>query len=323
MRVGLLGLGTVNTAVARRLREEAALLEGRSGKRLSLAGAAVFDLGKPRDVDLSAGIGITDDAHALATSDSVDIVVEATPGTDPARHLIAAALDAGKHVVTANKAVMATYGGELSALALAHGVELRHGASVGAAVPILELLDNALAGDRISSIEAICNGTTNFVLEQMQAHGATFQSAIEEAKRLGFAEADPSMDVDGWDAVFKLVILAAHAWGAGVEPGEVHRRGIRDIAVDDLQRADEIGGTVKLLARAVCDGGKVELSVEPAFLKLGEHPLADVGGSENGFLINSDLAGTTLLRGAGAGGDPTASAIVNDVVALARLRAAS
>ncbi len=317
LRVGLLGLGTVNTAVAQRVVQHAQLLEAHAGRPVVLRGVAVRDTARQRDIDLGEVI-VTADAAALVTAETIDVIVEAIGGTDPVLPLLRAALAAGKHVVTANKEVIARHGDELGALAVKHGVALRYGAAAGAAVPMLELFDNALGGDDITSIDAICNSTTNFVLEQMGRGGLTLDQAIAEAQRLGFAEADPSTDIDGWDAAFKLALLAGHAFGGHVDVDLVRRRGIRDVTTADLQRADEMGCAIKLLAHAAWDGSRVSLSVQPTLLVRGGHPLASVDGSRNGVLVQSDLAGTTLLTGTGAGGDPTASAVVNDIVITAR-----
>jgi homoserine dehydrogenase len=317
--VGLLGLGTVGTAVARRLIEEWELLGGRAGATPVLRCVAVRDLARSRGVNLK-NARLLDDAAAVVSDPGVAIVVEVMGGTDPATGLIESALLAGKTVVTANKAVIAASGPRLSALAAEHGARLYFEASVGAGLPIVGLLRGSLLGDRIAALDCVINGTTNVILTQMRAAGVSFQSALADAQRRGFAEADPSLDVDGWDATHKLVILGRLAFGVAVAPDQVDRVGIRDVTGTDVAALAELGFRVRLLAHAErAAGGAIHLRVRPTAVGAG-HLLHDVDDADNAVIISSDLAGTVMLRGLGAGGASTASAVVSDVVTAVRER---
>ena len=319
--VGLLGLGTVGTEVARRLIDEWELLGERAGATPVLRVVAVRDVARPRDVGLK-NVRLVADAHAVVADPAVAIVVEVMGGTDPATALIESSLRAGKSVVTANKAVIAASGPRLSAVAAEHGARLYFEASVGGGLPIVALLRGSLLGDRISALDCVINGTTNIILTQMRAAGVSFAHALVEAQRRGFAEADPSLDVDGWDAAHKLVILAWLAFGAHVASEAVDRVGIRDVAGDDVAALAELGYRVRLLAHAgLAAGGAVHLSVRPTAVGAG-HLLHDVDDADNAVIISSDLAATVTVRGLGGGGASTASAVVSDVVTAVRERGA-
>jgi homoserine dehydrogenase len=317
--VGLLGLGTVGTAVARRLIDQWELLGERAGATPVLRVVAVRDIARPRDIDLK-NVRLVDDPAAVVGDPSVAIVVEVMGGIDPATALIESALRAGKTVVTANKAVIAASGPRLSALASESGARLYFEASVGAGLPIITLLRSSLLGDRISALDCVINGTTNVILTQMRGAGVNFQSALADAQRRGFAEADPSLDVDGWDAVHKLVILTWLAFGASISPDAVDRVGIRNLSGIDVAAVAQLGYRVRLLAHAERDAGDaLYLSVRPTAVGPG-HVLHDVDDADNAVIISSDLAGTVMLRGLGAGGASTASAVVSDVVTAVRDR---
>ena len=317
--IGLLGLGTVGTAVAKRLIGEWELLGERAGATPALRCVAVRDTSRSRGFDLK-NVRVVGDPQAVVADPGVAIVVEAIGGTDPATGLIEAALRAGKTVVTANKAVIAASGPRLSALAAEHGVRLYFEATVGAGLPIIGLLRDSLLGDRISALDCVINGTTNVILTQMRSAGVTYESALDDARRRGFAEADPSLDVDGWDAVHKLVILAWLAFGVHVAPDDVDRRGIRDVAGADVGALAQLGYRVRLLAHAErAVGNAVHLRVRPTAVGPG-HLLHDVDDADNAVIISSDLEGTMMLRGLGAGGSSTASAVVSDVVTAVRQR---
>ena len=240
--VGMLGLGTVGTAVARRLIGEWELLGERAGATPVLRSVAVRDVARTRDVDLK-NVRLVADPHAVVADPGVAIVVEVIGGTDPATAVIESSLRAGKSVVTANKAVIAASGPRLTALAAEHGAHLYFEASVGAGLPIVALLRGSLLGDRISALDCVINGTTNVILTRMRTAGVSFESALADARRRGFAEADPSLDVDGWDAAHKLVILAWLAFGAYVAPDAIDRVGIRDVAEDDVCACSPSSGT--------------------------------------------------------------------------------
>ena len=317
--VGLLGLGTVGTAVARRLIGEWELLGERAGATPVLRCIAVRDVARSRGIDLK-NARLVGDPHAVLADPAVAIVVEAMGGTDPATALIESALRAGKTVVTANKAVIAASGPHLSALAAEHGAHLYFEASVGAGLPIVGLLRGSLLGDRITALDCVINGTTNVILTQMRGAGVSFERALEDAQRRGFAEADPSLDIDGWDAVHKLVILAWLALGGYLPPEQVDRVGIRDVAGNDVAALAELGYRVRLLAHAERAGnGAIHLRVRPTAVGTG-HLLHDVDDADNAVIISSDLAGTVMLRGLGAGGASTASAVVSDLVTAVRER---
>ncbi len=319
--VGLLGLGTVGSAVAARLIGEWELLGERAGATPVLRCAAVRDTSRPRDVDLK-NVRLLADARAVVDDPSVSIVIEAIGGTDPATALIELALRAGKSVVTANKAVIAASGPRLADLAAANSAGLYFEATVGAGLPIVSLLGSSLLGDRITALDCIINGTTNVILTKMRTHKVSFDAALEDAQQRGFAEADPSLDVDGWDAAHKLVILAWLAMGVHVETGSVDRVGIRGVGAADVTALDELGYRVRLIAHAErSSSGSVRLSVRPTAVS-ARNLLADVDDADNAVIISSDLEAHVVLRGLGAGGASTASAVVSDVVNAVRDRGA-
>ncbi|MFI5284759.1 MAG: homoserine dehydrogenase [Candidatus Dormibacteria bacterium] len=319
--VGMLGLGTVGSAVARRLISEWELLGERAGATPVLRCVAVRDISRPRDVDLKNARLFASPQDVIADPD-VAIVIEVMGGTDPAAALIESALRAGKTVVTANKAVIAGSGPRLAAVAAEHGARLYYEASVGAGLPIVALLRRSLLADRIASLDGVINGTTNAILTRMRSPGVSFASALTEAQRRGFAEADPSLDVDGWDAVQKLVILAWLAFDVSIAPEVVDRVGIRDVAGADVGALARLGYRVRLLAHAErASNGAVHLRVRPTAVGAG-HLLHDVDDADNAVIISSDLAATVMLRGLGAGGDSTASAVLSDLITAVRERGA-
>ena len=320
--VGLLGLGTVGTAVARRLIDEWELLGDRAGATPVVRCVAVRDGSRSRSVDLK-NVRLLTDAQAVVADPAVAIVVEVMGGTEPATMLIESALRAGKSVVTANKAVIAADGPRLTALAAEHGAHLLFEASVGAGLPVIGLLQGSLLGDRIASLDCVINGTTNVILTRMRTPGVSFETALADAQRRGFAEADPSLDVDGWDAVHKLVILAWLGLGSRVAPEAVDRVGIRHVAGADIAALAQLGYRVRLVAHAerAPGGAAVHLRVRPTAVATG-HLLHDVEDADNAVIISSDLEGTMMLRGLGAGGSSTASAVVSDVVTAVRERGA-
>jgi homoserine dehydrogenase len=319
LRVALLGCGVVGSEVARLLTEHADDLEARAGARLELAGIAV----RRKDRDRSAtGVDpelFTTDAQALVTRDDVDLVIEVIGGIEPARGLIFAAMEHGASVVTANKALLAEDGAALHNAADKHGVDLYYEAAVAGAIPLLRPLRESLAGDRIRRVLGIVNGTTNYILDQMDSAGSGFAEALEQAQALGYAEADPTADIEGFDAAAKAAILAGIAFHSAVTSADVHREGITEVTASDIASAKEMGAVVKLLA--ICelsDGGEaVGVRVHPAMLPR-THPLAGVRGAYNAVFVESDAAGQVMFYGPGAGGAPTASAVLGDVVTVAR-----
>jgi homoserine dehydrogenase len=314
LNVGLLGCGVVGSAVARRL--VTGDLGTRVGTPVALARVAVRDVAKPRAVTLPDG-ALTGNAHCVATDLGVDVVVEAIGGTSPARELVRAALESGKHVVTANKQLLAAYGDELDAVAAANGVSLHSEASVCGAVPIVRVLRRSLAGDRVRRIDGIVNGTTNYVLSTMAERGCTLAEAVADAQRLGYAESDPADDLTGRDAAAKAVLLARLAFGVPVSLGDVTYEGIEGVTRDDVCDAD---GVLKLVASVARTDGGVRIEVGPKVLGRNDL-LAGVDGVDNAVVVDTECAGRLFLRGPGAGGESTATAVLGDLVtALRRLK---
>ena len=323
IRVALLGCGTVGTEVVRLLTDQAEDLTQRIGAPVELAGIAVRRPNKHREVPEHL---LTTDAEALVKSDDVDVVVEVIGGIDPARGLLLEGLRNGKSVVTANKALLAEHGPDLFEAADASGADLYFEAAVAGAIPLLRPLRESLAGDRITRVMGIVNGTTNFILSAMDATGAGYAETLEEASRLGYAEADPTADVDGFDAASKAAILASLAFHTRVTASDVYREGIRAVSAADIAAAKGLGRTVKLLAiceRVVSPSGQesVAVRVHPAMIPR-THPLASVNGAFNAVFVEADAAGEMMFYGQGAGGAPTASAVLGDLVAVARNKVA-
>ncbi|MFZ2239430.1 MAG: homoserine dehydrogenase [Gordonia amarae] len=316
--VAVLGMGNVGAEVVRILEENADDLRARVGAPLEIRGVAVRDLSKPRKIDSAL---LTTDAAALVARDDVDIVVELVGGIDPARELIRTALTGGKSVVSANKALLADYTGELAGAAADAKVDLYFEAAVAGAIPVIRPLMQSLAGDKVERVAGIVNGTTNFILSAMDETGAGYDETLAEAGRLGYAEADPTADVGGYDAAAKAAILASIAFHTRVTAADVHREGITEVTADDLAAAKKFDCTVKLLAiceRVVGDGGEqVSARVYPALVPLS-HPLASVNGAFNAVVVEAENAGRLMFYGQGAGGAPTASAVMGDLVMAAR-----
>ena len=316
VRVGLLGCGNVGAALVRLVDEHADLISARAGTRVEITRVAVRDLTRPRELKLAAS-AFTDDPASVVADPDVDVIVEVMGGLEPARGLIEAALHAGKPVVTANKELIARDGPELLAIAAASGVDLLFEASVAGGIPLIRPLRESLAGDRIRRVLGIVNGTTNFILTRMTEDGTTFADALAEAQRLGYAEADPTADVEGFDAAAKAAIIATIAFGAPVGPESVYREGITQVTDDDIRSARSLGYVVKLLAVAEEVGGDIAVRVHPAMVP-AQHPLASVRDSFNAVFIEADAVGELMLYGRGAGGNPTASAVLGDLVDASR-----
>jgi len=317
--VALLGCGVVGTQVARLLREEAAELAARSGAQLEIAGIAVRRLSHPRpgiDRDL-----LTTDAMGLATRPDVDIVVEVIGGIEPAHSLILAAMERGKSVVSANKALLAEHAEQIHRVSRDYGADLYYEAAVAGAIPILRPLRESLAGDTVHRVMGIVNGTTNFILDRMDSSGADFSESLEEAQALGYAEPDPTADVEAFDAAAKAAILAGLAFHTRVTASDVYREGITEVTAADIASAKILGRIVKLLAICERTDEGVAVRVHPAMIPR-THPLATVGGAYNAVFVDAKSAGQLMFYGAGAGGTPTASAVLGDIVAVARNRLA-
>jgi len=320
LRVALLGCGVVGSQVVRLLDEQADDLAARVGAPLELVGIAVRRPAK--HTDLPADL-VTTDAAELVTRDDVDLIVEVVGGIEPVRSLLLSALANGKSVVSANKALLAEDGATLHDAAAKAGVDLYYEAAVAGAIPLLRPLRESLAGDRITRVMGIVNGTTNFILSRMDATGVGFDEALAEATALGYAEADPTADVDGYDAAAKAAILAGLAFHTRVTLSDVHREGIGEVTAADMAGAAAMDCTIKLLAiceRTDADGVEsVSVRVHPVMLPRA-HPLAGVGDAFNAVFVEAEAAGSLMFYGRGAGGAPTASAVMGDLVAVARNR---
>jgi homoserine dehydrogenase len=314
--IGILGGGVVGGALAQRLLTESGVIAEKSGLDLELRHLAVRDRGKARAYTLPEGI-LTDRPVDVVDDPSVHLVVELMGGLEPAGTMVMRALDAGKPVVTANKELMATRGNELIELADARGVSLFFEAAVGGAIPIIRPLSESLAGERITEVVGILNGTTNFILTRMCQEGAGYGDALAEAQRLGYAEADPAADVSGADAAAKAAILASLAFGTWVGRDTVHTEGIDRLDVADIGYAADLGYLPKLLALATDNGGGIAVRVHPTLVPV-DHPLAAINGSQNAIYIRGPGVDQLLFAGPGAGGGPTATAVLGDMIEAAR-----
>ena len=325
VHVGLLGYGNVGVAFTRLIDSQAEAIALRTGHELHVTRIAVRDVRKQRPGSAlsDAGERLSGDATAIVADPSIDVVVELIGGVEPARSLLLAALAAGKPVITANKELLATYGAELLSAAEKGGVDLFYEASVAGAIPLVRLLNDSLAGERIVRVMGIVNGTTNYMLTSMSEEGCDYAVALAEAQALGYAEPDPSADVEGLDARAKAAILAGIAFDADVVAGDVYTEGITAIGASDIAFAQKLGYVVKLLAVAErVSGGPVPavaVRVHPAMVP-HEHPLASVRGAFNAVFVEGDTAGELMVYGRGAGGMATASAVLGDVVAAAHHR---
>jgi len=318
IRVGLLGCGTVGGSLVELIREQGDAIADRTGLRLEIARVAVRNTAKQRGVEVDPAV-LTNDAPSVVEDPAVDVVVELIGGIEPARELILTALENGKAVVTGNKELLANVGGELFEAADKAGVDLLFEAAVAGGIPLIRPLRESLAGDRVRRILGIVNGTTNFILTRMTEEGTTFHEALAEAQELGYAERDPTADVEGFDAAAKAAIIATVAFGVRVVAGDVYREGISGVTAADIAFAGRLGYTVKLLAIAEADDGEVAVRVHPAMVPV-DHPLAAVRESFNAVFIEGAAVGELMLYGRGAGGRPTASAVLGDVIDAAANR---
>lgn len=314
--IGLLGYGTVGSGVGHILSTHADNIADKVGARLVIRKVLVRSPGKPRKYEFPEGAVLASHIDEILSDDSIDIVVEVMGGIDPAREWVTRALSAGKHVVTANKELMAAHGGELLDLSTDNKVDLFFEASVAGGIPVIHPLKESLAGNDISLVMGIVNGTTNYILSQME-RGAEFGEALAQAQELGFAEADPSADIEGRDAASKVAILASIAFGSRVTPKDVYTEGISRITRADIKYAQELGWVIKLIALAKQEEGRIDVRVHPTLLP-GNHPLASVKDVFNAIFLEGDSVGELMFFGQGAGSLPTASAIVGDLIDAAR-----
>jgi homoserine dehydrogenase len=312
VRVGILGCGSVGAALIGLLQRDRADIEARTGLSLEVARVAVRSVAKERPVVLPAGV-LTTDAASVVDDPTIDVVVEVIGGIEPARELISMALARKKPVVTANKELLANVGAELFSAAEAAGVDLLFEAAVGGGIPLIRPLRESLIGERISRVMGIVNGTTNYILTRMTDDGVGYQEALAEAQSLGFAERDPTADVEGYDAGAKAAIIASIAFGCRVVAGDVYHEGISGITPNDINFARRLGFVVKLLAIAERHNGEIGVRVHPAMVPV-DHPLASVRESYNAVFVEGDAVGSLMFFGRGAGGAPTASAVLGDLI---------
>ena len=312
--MGVLGCGNVGAAFVKLVAQQADDIEKRTGVRLRVDKVAVRNVSRDREVSLAEGV-LTRDAHAVVADPNIDLVVEVIGGIEPARELITTALSSGKPVVTANKELLANVGVELFAKADESGVDLLFEAAVAGGIPVIRVLRESLRGEPINRVMGIINGTTNFILTKMTEEGADYGAALTEAQRLGYAERDPTADVEGFDAGAKAAIIASIAFGAKVVAGDVYHEGISRITAADIAVARRLGYVVKLLGIAERDPitGSVAVRVHPAMVPL-HHPLASVRDSFNAVFVEGGAVGSLMFYGRGAGGFPTASAVLGDVI---------
>lgn len=313
MTVGVLGCGNVGAALVELIQERGDEIRERTGVRLRIGKVAVRSTSKQRDVEVDASV-LTTDAHSVVTDPEIDLVVEVIGGIEPARELIAAAVKHGKPVVTANKELLANVGGELFAAADSAGVDLLFEAAVAGGIPIIRPLRESLVAEDVTRVMGIVNGTTNYILTKMAEERWTYAAALAEAQSLGYAERDPTADVEGFDAGAKAAIIATIAFGARVVAGDVFHEGISAITIEDISFAERLGFVIKLLAIAErFDDGTIAVRVHPAMVPT-EHPLASVRESFNAVFVEGGAVGDLMFYGRGAGGHPTASAVLGDVV---------
>ncbi|MEY3745320.1 MAG: hypothetical protein RL573_1339 [Actinomycetota bacterium] len=312
VRIGVLGCGNVGSAFVQLVERQADIIEARTGVRLHVVKVAVRNVSKDRGLNFPDGV-LVRDAHAVVEDASVDLVVELIGGIEPARELISTALGKGKPVVTGNKELLANVGHELWALSDSSGADLLFEAAVAGGIPLIRALRESLRGEPVTRVMGIVNGTTNFILTKMAEEGADYTVALSEAQRLGFAERDPTADVEGFDAGAKAAIIASIAFGTKVVAGDVYHEGISGITAADIAIAKRLGYVVKLLAIAERQGDAVAVRVHPAMVPL-THPLASVRDSYNAVFVEGDAVGSLMFYGRGAGGFPTASAVLGDVI---------
>ena len=316
VKIGILGLGTVGCGTVSVLARNALEISRRAGREIRIAQASARDLKKKRACPMD-GIQLVQDPHAVVRNPEIEVVVELIGGYEPARELVLEAIAHGKHVVTANKALIAMYGNEIFAAAQKKGVMVAFEAAVAGGIPIIKAVREGLAGNRIEWMAGIINGTCNFILTEMRDKGADFADVLKEAQRLGYAETDPTFDVEGIDAAHKLTILAAIAFGIPLKFKQAYTEGISKLTRLDVQYAEKLGYRVKLLGIARRTNGGVELRVHPTLIP-ERRLIANVDGAMNAVLVKGDAVGPTMFYGAGAGAEPTASAVVADLVDVVR-----
>jgi homoserine dehydrogenase len=316
IKAGLIGFGNIGSGTVKLLMESGSLIEERLGAKIVITKIADLDLKTPRPVTVDRKM-LTRDAKAILDDPEISIVIELVGGYEPAKSFILEAIRQGKHVVTANKALLATYGDEIFKAAEQRGVNIGFEASVGGTIPVIKTLRESLAANRIRSIFSILNGTTNYILSKMSDEGKNYKTVLREAQSLGFAEADPTFDVEGIDTAHKLGIMLSLSYGKRVSLDEIYREGITGISQQDIEFAKELGYKIKLLAIAIQRGDAVEARIHPTMIPF-DHLLASVNGNYNALHIRGDASGPVFLYGQGSGMMPTASAVAADLIDIAR-----
>ncbi len=316
IKVGILGLGTVGTGIAKIIYDNAELITSRLGAKLTLKKAADIDLKTDRGINFDDGV-LTDDAFKVVNDPEIDIVIEMIGGETIAKDLIIKAIDNGKHIVTANKALLASSGNMLFKMAAEKGVSIAFEPSVGGCMPIIKTIRESLVGNNIVSISGILNGTCNYILSKLTNEGISFEDALAEAQAEGFAEADPTLDIEGYDTAHKLAILSSIAYGTEINLKDIYVEGITNITAMDIEFADQCGYRIKLLAITKFNGDEIDARVHPTMIPFS-NPLSNVNGSLNAVTISGDAVGDMMLYGHGAGMMPTASAAISDTIDIAR-----
>lgn len=316
IRIGVLGMGTVASGLVSILEMNKDTIYNKTGKKIEIEKVFVRNLNKKRSIELNQSI-LTTDVFEVINNPRIDIVVELMGGIDPAFGYVKDALRNGKHIVTANKALIATCGEELERIALENDVRLMYEASVGGGIPIINTMTNNLSANDFTEISGIVNGTTNYILTQMTERGLDFEEAVKEAQDMGFAEADPSSDVEGDDAAYKIAILSYMGFGQRIGLSEIPKEGITHISREDIKYADELGYVIKLIASSQKREKEIEMRVHPTFIPK-THPLATVKNEYNAVLLKGNAVGEVMLYGKGAGAMPTGSAVLGDIIAIAK-----
>ncbi|QXE92822.1 homoserine dehydrogenase [Geomonas subterranea] len=316
IKVGLLGFGTIGAGVVKLLKENSTLLSEKTGTRISLKTIVDLDITTDRGVS-TEGITLSRNAEDVLADPEISVVIELIGGYEPARSFALKAIGNGKHLVTANKALLAVHGEEIYAAAKKNGVEVLYEAAVGGGIPVLSAIKGNMAGNRFSTVLGIVNGTCNYILTRMTQEGADFSEVLKSAQELGYAEADPTFDIEGVDTAHKLCLLLSLCFGTRIDLKDVYSEGITSITCEDVDFAHTFGYRIKLLAIGKMDGGQIEARVHPTMIPI-DYPLADVHGVFNAIRLTGDFVGPVMFYGRGAGMDATASAVVGDVVDLAR-----
>jgi len=316
IKVGLLGFGTIGTGVVRLLQKNFSIIEEKLGARLILKSIADLDTKTDRGVSLAPGV-LTANAEEVLTDPDISIIIELIGGYKPAKEFILKAIENGKHIVTANKALLAVHGEEIYAAAARKRIEIRYEAAVGGGIPVLSAIKGNMAANRFDTVLGILNGTCNYILTKMTQEGADFSEVLKKAQELGYAEANPTFDIEGIDTAHKLCILVSLCFGTRVDFKDIYTEGISSISSVDINAARDFGYKIKLLAIGKRDGERVEARVHPTMIPVN-YPLADVDGVFNAIRLTGDFVDTVMFYGRGAGMDPTASAVVGDVMAIAR-----